>query len=444
MNPDGKGASARSRGRRSRAVVATLTAALLISGCSAAPVSGDNLSEEGPLSLTWYGSDARNAAVQEVVDGFAEANSGTTVESQPTTFDAYWDRLSVQAAGNNIACVAAMQSRYEARYEDRGALLALDGLIEDGTIDVSGIPTEVLESQRASDGKLYVVPYGIWYEGAVLNRPAIEKANGDLPPADGTWEDYVEWAIKTQPDLAEDTHALSDLGGSITQFQVFAISRGESLFGDKEVGFSQQTLVDWFELWQRAVAEGAAPSAETSAEFSGVPTQEGLVARGRALATATGDNNISDMQIGLDHNGKGQVSISPSPTGGVPQVVGTNGWSISANCTNVKQSAAFIDYFVNSAEGALVLKGQTGLPPVTAILEEQLAHPDVDQAIKDRIELYLQLLEKGALIDVWPDGTQQLTTQLETAYEEVSFDRSTPEQAAANFITQANTALSGF
>jgi multiple sugar transport system substrate-binding protein len=443
MNPDGNGARARSRNRR-RIAVAAATAILLTGSCSAAPVSGDNLSEEGPVAITWYGSDARNAAVQKVVDGFADSNPDTKIESQPTTFDAYWDRLSVQAAGNNIACVAAMQSRYEARYEDRGSLLALDGLIKDGTIDVSGIPPEVLESQRAADGNLYVIPYGIWYEGAVLNRPAIEKAGADVPPADGTWEDYVDWAIKLQPKLAEDTHAISDHGGSITQFQVFAISRGETLFGEKEVGFSQQTLVDWFELWDRAVEEGAAPSAETNAEFSGVPTQEGLMAKGRVLTSSTGDNNISDIQIGLDQGDKGEVSIAPSPTGGAAQVVGTNGWSISANCTNVKQSAAFINYFVNSSDGALVLKAQTGLPPVTSILEEQLTHPEVNQAIKDRIELYLQLLEKGALIDVWPDGTQQLVTQLETAYEEVAFGRTTPEKAAADFIAQANTALSGF
>lgn len=443
MNPDGNGARLRSR-LRGISVAVALAVLTLGAGCSPDPVSGDNLSEEGPLSITWYGSDARNAAVQEVVDAFDEANPDTEIISQPSAWDGYWDRLSVQTAGNNLACVPSMQSRYQARYEDRGALLALDGLIEDGTIDVSGIPPDVLESQRASDGKLYTIPYGIWYEGAVLNQPAISDAGGEVPSPDGSWDDYVDWAIDMQPKLDDENYAISDHGGSITQFQVFVISRGETLFADKEVGFSEQTLVDWFELWQRAVDEGAAPSAETTSEYSGVPTQEGLVAEGRVLAASAGDNNISDMQIGLDHNGRGEVSMAPSPTGGAPQVVGANSWSISANCTNVKQAAAFIDYITNSSEAALVLKGQTGLPPVTSILEEQLENPDVDQAIKDRIELYRQLLDRGALIDVWPDGTQQLVTQLETAYEEVAFGQASSEQAAADFIAQANTALSGF
>lgn len=423
------------------------TAAIaLLAGCSsgAEPPSGDDIPAEGPVQITWYGSDARNAAVQEVVDVFIADNPDTTIETQPTTWDAHWDRLSVQAAADNLPCVAAMQSRYEARYEDRGSLLALDGLIDDGTIDVSGIPADLLESQRASDGNLYVIPYGIWYEGATLNVPALEEASVGVPDPQGTWEDYVDWAIEAQPELEDGVWVIADRGDQITQFQMFAIGRGENLFGDGEVGFSQETLVDWFELWTGAVEAGAAPPPEVNAEYAGVPTTQSLMAEGRVLVGSTGDNNISDVQIALDQNGLGTVSIAPSPTGGEPQVVGTNGWSISANCTNVAQSAAFIDYFINSSEGAATLEAQTGLPPVTSILDEQVADPEVSPAIKDRIELYNELLEQDALIDVWPDATQQLVTQLTTAYQEVAFGQTSPEDAAANFIEQANTSLAGF
>ncbi|WP_434081296.1 extracellular solute-binding protein [Sanguibacter sp. Z1732] len=228
-----------------------------------------------------------------------------------------------------------------------------------------------------------------------------------------------------------------------SQFQVFAIGRGESLFDDGEAGFSEQTLVDWFDLWMRAVEEGAAPSGEVTAEYQGVPTAQSMMATGRNLVSFTGDNNMPDFQRTLDQLDLGQVSLAPAPTGGPAQVVGANSWAISDNCTNVVDSAALIDFFINSSEGAFILETQTGLPPVTSILEEMLASPDVDESIKDRITLYDDLRESGAVIDVWPDGTQPLITQLSTAWEEVVFGQSTSEDAAAAFMAQVETALSG-
>ncbi|WP_308796452.1 ABC transporter substrate-binding protein [Agromyces silvae] len=427
------------------AAITTTTALAVLAGCASpgASTSSGDLSEDGPLSITWYGSDARNAAVQEVVDGFAAQAEGVDVQTQPTTFEAYWDRLSVQSSGNTMACVVAMQSRYEARYEARGSLLVLDDLIADGTIDVSGIPDEVLESQRASDGNLYVIPFGIWYEGATLNIPFIEQSGLAAPDAD-TWEDYLEWGAAAVPAMPDGVWPLTDRGGEVTQFQAFAIERGENLFEDDGIGFSADTLVDWLELWSGAIEDGVVPPAGTTAEQVGVPTAQTLVAQGRAMVSSTGDNNISDIQLTLDQNGLGTVSIAPSPTGTKPQVVGTNGWAISSNCGNTKQATAFIDYFVNSDEGATILQAQTGLPPVSSVLDSQIARPETSAAIKERAALYQQLLADGAVVDVWPDATQQLVTQFRTAYEEVAFGRMSAEDSAETFIEQAEAALSGF
>lgn len=446
MSHVGNGATDRNRRTRLPIAVASVGALALLAACSGgedAPF-GDDVPSGGPIAITWYGSDARNAAVQEVVDNWSGENPDVEVTTQPTTFDSYWDRVSVQAAADNVACVAAMQSRYQARYEERDNLMPLDGLIEDGTIDVSGIPESVLESNRNDDGNLYVIPYGIWFEGATMNVPLLEEAGLTPPDPDGSWADYVDWAIEAQPSMPEDAWAIADRGDQITQFQAYAMGEGEDLYGDGEVGFSQETLTSWFELWTRAVEEGAAPPPEVNAEYAGVPTTQSLMAEGRLMVSSTGDNNISDIQIALDQSDLGVVSIVRSPTGGVPQVVGANGWAISANCENVADSASFIDYFINTPENALILETQTGLPPVTSVLEGMQENPDVSQAIKDRITLYFDLLDQGATVDIWPDGTQTLVSQIATNYEEVAFGRTSPEDAAASFIEQANAALSGF
>src|SRR5699024_8401931 len=157
--------------------------------------------------------------------------------------------------------------------------------------------------------------------------------------------------------------------------------------------------------------EGAAPSGDGTAEYQGVPTAQSMMATGRMLSSFTGDNNMPDFQRTLYQLDLGKVAMAHSPTGAPPQEVGANSWSIAENCANVVDSAALIDFFINSSEAAFVLETQTGLPPVTSILEEMLASDDVDESIKDRISLYDELREAGAVIDVWPDGTQPLITQ---------------------------------
>ncbi|WP_420113967.1 ABC transporter substrate-binding protein [Pseudactinotalea sp.] len=447
MSHAGNDAMRQRRLRRRLAVpTAALSLVLVAAACSSggeeAP-GGDELPAEGPLTMSWYGSDARNAAVQAVVDTFGEQHPDLVIETQPTTFDGHWDRLSVQASANNLPCLPAMQSRYQARYEDRGSLLPLEGLIEDGTIDVSGIPEEVVESNRNADGHIYSIPYGIWYEGAVLNVPALEDAQVAAPDPGEDWAGYVDWAAEAQPQLG-DSYALASQGGSITQFQMWALSQGENLFSETEAGFSKETLVEWFELWLGAIDDGLTPSADLAAEYAGVPTNQGMMAVGLTFVSATGDNNASDMQITLDQNGLGAVSMAPAPTGGQPQVVGANSWAISENCTNVAAAADFISYFINSADGAFTLETQTGLPPVTSIADELLASDDVTDSIKERIELYNEVLAAGGTVDIWPDGTQQLVTQFTTRWEEVAFGQSSPDAAADAFIAQLETALSGF
>lgn len=432
---------------RVAAVAAALASVGLVAGCAGAPddVAGDELTDSGPIAITWYGSDARNAAVQSVVDSFASENPDVEIETQPTTFEGYWDRLSIQAAANNIPCVTAMQSRYEARYENLGSLMPLDGLVEDGTIDVSGIPKELLDSQRAADGNLYVIPYGAWYEGVVLNEPAIEEAGLTVPDPEGTWDDYVEWGRSVLGKTGAAQWPMSDRGGEITQFQAYAIGRGEELFEDdgSAVAFSEDTLAAWFELWAGAIEDGVVPPAQSTAEQVGIPSPQTDIANGRVLITSTGDNNISDFQITLDQSGLGAVSIASSPTGGNPQVVGTNGWGISTGCGNAKAAAAFIDYFVNNPDAAFTLQTQTGLPPVSSVLEELTASDETSDIIRQRAALFEELVAAGAVIDVWPDNTQKLVNDFRTAYEEVAFGQRAAGDVAADFIAQANTALAG-
>lgn len=442
----GKIADRRSARRRAGLLFpALLATAGLLTACStpANDESGE-LSERGPLAITWYGSDARNAAMMTVIDGFAAEHPDVEIQTQPTAWDTYWDRLSVQSAGESLPCVPTMQSRYEAKFEDLNALRPLDDLVESGAIDVSGIDPAILDSQRAADGKLYVIPFGIWYEASVYNQTAIEAVPAELPADDWSWDDYLEWAYTVQPDLAPGVWAIVDRGGQLTQFQTYLQGMGQELWGDGEVGFDAETLHDWFTMWDQAREDGVVSPAQLTAENEGAPPSQQLLATGQALVSSAGDNNVSVTQGVLDTLGAGTLDVAPTPTGGEPQGVGTNGWAISATCTNVTQAAAFISYFVNSEEGAIALAGQAGLPTVGSLLDDLSASPEVSEPVKARIDLYRQIADLGATVDVWPDGSQSLVNLFISTYEGISFGQSTIDEGVETFIGQANAALAGF
>ena len=175
-----------------------------------------------------------------------------------------------------------------------------------------------------------------------------------------------------------------------------------------------------------------------------MPTAQTLMAQGRVLVSSTGDNNISDFQLALDQNGLGTVSIAPSPTGGDPQVVGTNGWSISANCTNQQQAAAFIDYFINSSEGAATLQGQTGLRRWRRSSTSRRPAGMSRTRSSPGSRSIASCSTAARASTSGPTARGEFVTQFRTAYEEVAFGRGDPQQVAADFIAQANTALSGF
>jgi len=428
------------------AVVAVGT--LLFTACSAPSSTSTGkdtkLSNSGPLSITWYGSDARNQLVAQVVSDFGAKNPSVKIETSPTAFATYWDRVSVQAAGKSLACVPTMQTRYEAKFENKGSLLPLDALVKDGTIDVSKISRNSIKNQKGSDGKLYAIPYGYWFEGAVYNETAIKGVGASLPKANWGWSDYVDWAKTVQPKLASGTYALGDRGGQITQFQSFALQHGEDLFGKNKVGFTTKTLTDWFTLWNDARKAGVVPTADMTAQDQNAPTSANLLAKGNVLVSSTGDNNVADSQKALSAINGGTLQMVGSPTGGKPQVVGSNSWAISSNCTNVKDAAAFINYFVNTPSVATTLQAQTGLPVDNSIMNAELNDSSTDPAIKARISLFQDISKAGARVDVWPDKTQSLVNLFENTYEQIAFGKTSIANGVKAFMEQANTALAGF
>jgi multiple sugar transport system substrate-binding protein len=408
-------------------------------GVSAPGASAQDVS--GEVQFAWWGAEARNQAILEVVAAFEEANPNVDILPQPTEFARHWDRVTVQAAANQVPCIPMMQTRYQVRYENLGALLPLDDLIAEGKIDISSIPEELIEGHRNADGNLYTVPIGLWFETYQYNWTRLEPTGVGEPQDDWTYEDYIDWAREARAQLDDNIYPLTLLGTSITQFQMYAQARGEDLFAGAEPGFSEETLADWYRLWQTASEERLAPDMGMSAEEP-AGTQQTYTAQGITLSRTGGDVTASELQAVLNELDGSVVQQAKSPNGSNPLVSGSHTLAISANCDNVDAAAAFIDFWLNDEPAAVNLQSQVGLVPSESLLDAQAADPNSPPTLVERIEMYKAFADAyGVRIDVWPDNTQHLVNEFRDVYQQVGFGQTSPEDAAAQFSEEVRRSL---
>src|SRR4051812_49059391 len=170
-------------------------------GSSQSAASGGK--PQGTIRLSYWGSGKRVELTNGVSDLFAKANPGVKVTPEYTDFASYWNKLNVQATSGNMACVAQMQGRQLNDYASKGLLTDLEPLTKNGTIDVSQIPKNVLDTGRGTDGKLYEIPYGAAYDSIMINQSLAKQAGVGLPAQDYTWADFQSYLKKAQAKLPQ-------------------------------------------------------------------------------------------------------------------------------------------------------------------------------------------------------------------------------------------------
>ncbi|WP_181036342.1 ABC transporter substrate-binding protein [Arthrobacter sp. B1805] len=446
--------SATRRRHRTVAATAALGALLAVSACAGgtsvgeAP-SGDEVVDgqgevTGSARLAWWGAGQRNEVTNAVADMFEEEHEGVTIEREFADFGAYFQRLNVQGTSGNLPCLTQMQGRQLNDYTSRNLFLPLDPMIESGAIDVSDIPEEVLDTGRGTDGNLYVVPYGAAYDALVVNETLVEQAGSEMLPEGYTWEDLQSWAMEMQPNLPEGVSALSLSGGRPNFLISYMAAKGETLFKDGKLGFSEEALAEYWTMWEEMRKAGATA---TPAQMSEQPEQpeQSYVSRGVTVADTAPGNSIINSQATLDGLGNGQTLTSlPLPSGeaGPGNVLFTSGFAIPVNCDNVPTAAAFIDFWANNDEAAAVFASSNGAVTNSRHLEAQLENPELPELRKHDLELYQQIAESEPPTVVYPPGYQATFEESYTrAYERVSFGEVSIEQAVSDFFTEVNAGL---
>lgn len=424
------------RGRRNVRTLVAVGAALVLAAPLAA-CGGDD--DEGTtLRFSWWGGDDRHEATQQIIEAFEAQHENITIQPDFTDWSSYWDRLATATSGDDTPDIMTQEERYMTDYALSGQLLDMNEV--SGSLDLSGIDEGAIVGGQF-DGAQYGVATGVNAFTIVADPQIFADAGVEMPDDTAwSWQDYVDIAGEIAAD--SDYYGAQALGTNEAGFNVYARQRGEALYNpDGSLGFTAQTLADWWQVFLDQIENGGAPEASLTQEIGATGPDESLLATNQGAMGFWWTNQLG----GLTEAAGRELVLLRTP-GESAQQAGmyfkpAMYYSISADTEHPEEAAMFVDFLLNSDEAIDIMLTDRGLP---ANLEQRErivpALPETEQSVFGFMDDVSD--ELGDPPPPPPDGAGDVPDILARLWEEVLFEQQTPLEAAEQFIQEATAATS--
>ena len=415
------------------AAAAALVLSAVLAGCGGSGESAGG--GKVVLRYTWWGNPDRAARTEQAVALFEKQHPNVRVQTSFSGYDAYKQKLAIQATGGDAPDVMQLDYRQIDQYATGHVLLDL-GKVKD-VLRTAEIDPGLLATGRVN-GTQYAIPQGRGTETVVYDVKAWKASGVPLPRQGWSWS---QWADDVR-ELAKKTGrpGATDPGQSEDAFEVWLRGQGKALYTKAGgLGFTAGDLARWWTFTDGLRREGAVSPAEQTTQLDGSVENTPL---GRGKATA--DFNWDAPSSGYLALVKGGVALAPMPSGedGTPgQYFKPSMFlGIGAHTGHRKEAAALIDFLLNDRQAAKILGATRGIP-VNETIREQTASQlkDFDKTVAD-----FQSSLEGSLKDppqAPPSGDNALQTTFQRDYDQVSYERMSPRRAAENYVTEAQAEL---
>ncbi|EST35950.1 ABC transporter substrate-binding protein [Streptomyces roseochromogenus] len=406
-------------------------------------------SDNGSLTMTWWGSDERHAAYKKALATFEKNNPKIKIETRYSGYDGYFDKFNTQVAGGSAPDLLQMDTALVAQYARKGILAPLDSYVGN-SLDLTGFSKTLLAAGTV-DGKLYGVPSGIGVNQLTVNRSGLEKLGLKLPDREWTWNDLKDIATQVHKKSGGRIHGVDDGGGSTLQcFEIFAREKGQPFFSDdgKKLGFTADTLQEWWEFWASMRKDQASPPpAITSAAHNDLT--KNAVVIGKALFTF--DSGVYGAGGSITD---AQLDFLPTPQGDFSGAREGNfvngGVLLSATKASKKtaDSVKIMDFFAQDPTAIEDMRLLRGIPPTEkarSLISAGLNETDRrNMAMADYISQRVAKATNALPAPVPPPkGADQIWDLLFESNLAVAFGKKTIKAQLSEFFDQAQNILAG-
>ncbi|RSM57769.1 ABC transporter substrate-binding protein [Actinoplanes sp. ATCC 53533] len=417
-----------------------LAAALVIPlALGAAACGGDDESSDPnkptELSFFWWGAEGRAKLTEQALDLYTQKHPNVTFKKTWQANQGYFDKLATLTAGGNAPDVFQIDDNFIAEYAGRNVTLDLTSYSNDGKLDLSKF-SPGLKEYGVVDGKLAGVAFGENTQGLVYNKTLLDKFKLPAPTTGMSWADYITWAENVSK--VAKVPGTMDPSASYQAFWVWLRQQGKDLYKGKEIGFTEQDVTAWFDLWKGARDRGATPTPDVIHEGNATDISKQLVVTGKAATSWVWANQMPELK----KNTKDELGVIAYP--GDPKAQWARAsmyFSVFRGSPNKDKAVDVLNFLVNDPEAGKILGTDRGLPSnldVRKAVAETVTDPSMKQTIAVQDELGKNFSSAPA---VPLKGHSKLRSELIRVAEEVQYGRQTPAQGGTAFVTAAKAAI---
>jgi multiple sugar transport system substrate-binding protein len=429
------------RSRRTR-IKTLLAAALALPLIAAGAACGDDDagSEEDAnkpveLSIFWWGAEARAELTEQALALYTKKHPNVTFKKTWQANQGYFDKLATLTAGGDAPDIFQIDDNYLTEYAARNVTLDLTSYKDDKKVDVSKFP-ESLWKYGEVDGKLAGIALGENTQGLVYNKSLLDKHELPAPTTGMSWEEFIAWAANVSK--VSKVPGTQDPSADYKALWVWLRQQGKDLYEGDSLGFTEQDVTRWFELWKGARDSGATPTPDVIHEGNVTDISKQLVVTGKAATSWVWANQMPELK----KNTKDELGVMAYP--GDPSAQWARAsmyFSVFRNSEHKDTAVDVINFMVNDPEAAKVLGTDRGLPSNLdnrKAVSETVTDPNMKLSIQIENELG-QKFGESPLVPL--KGHSKVRSELVKAAEEAQYGRQTPAEAAAAYVTAAKAAI---
>lgn len=397
------------------------------------------------LKFSWWGNQNRHDYTQRILDKYTELHPNVTFEAMPSGWDGYFDKLSTQAASGSMPDIVQMDYLYITTYAKNNSLADMQPYIDNGTIDVSGISEDVLNTGRIDDKLAGVVgstgTLAVGYNPKVFEEAGLEEPNQS---GDWTWDDFVATAKKVKETTGKLGVTSTGVVDDTNLFNYWVRQHEEQLFSDdkRSLGYKDdQILIDYLNLWKDLMDTGAAANPDEYAQIQTLGQEAGPVVTGDAAMINENNNYASKLSSRNDN-----LNITTPPVNSInPKAMWNKpGYFLCISETSkVKdEAAAFISWFLNSEEANDIMMAERGVPSPANVREFLINSGKMDQKQNEMFEYADTVLDFSSEAPA-PDpiGIAEVGESFKNSAYKAFYGQISTEEAAANFRKEADEIL---
>jgi len=265
-----------------------------------------------------------------------------------------------------------------------------------------------------------------------------------LPDNNFTYDDVMTVGEAfNKANIRGGMKAFQDGSGVEPALENWLRQRGKGLYtAEGKLGFDEQDLTEWFQMWKKFRDAGVIPSPEDQALDTGGPLDKTMIALGKSAQSFVNSNQLVAVQAIM----KDPVTISAFPRIGKDGKGGhyrkpSQLWSIASASKHKPDAAKYISYFINDKDANLVLGVERGIPCAASVRDA------VAPTLKAQDQVALKFVSNlgdllGPIPPPPPPNAGEVDIQLLPKSQEVAFGQATPEEAGPAFVQQAKDILS--